>query len=282
MIMARIDAHQHYWDISRGDYGWLTPALSKIYRDFGPHDLSLLLKETKVARTILVQAAPTEEETEYLLRLAKIHHSIAGVVGWVNFDQPDVAMRIAALAADPLLVGLRPMIQDIMDTDWMLSPLLAPALREMERFHLAFDALVKPRHLKALAQFARSYPGLSIVIDHGGKPDIAGRAFERWAADMIILAALPNISVKLSGLVTEAGEHWREDDLSPYIQHLLTAFEPRRILFGSDWPVLNLAGDYGSWIAIAERAISHLSHQDKAAVMGLNAARIYLSKRGRQ
>jgi L-fuconolactonase len=282
MTIMRIDAHQHYWEISRGDYGWLTPKLAEIYRDFGPRDLSPHLKGADISRTLLVQAAPTEEETAYLLSLAKTEDSIAGVVGWVDFDSLDAAERIAALATDPLLVGLRPMMQDIAETDWMLSPRLAPALAEMQRWNLVFDALVTPRHLKALTRFARIYSGLSIVIDHGAKPDIAGGAFEEWATEMTRLAALPNICVKLSGLVTEAGEHWVEADLRRYMQHLLMAFGPRRILFGSDWPVLNLADDYGSWIAFVERAISHLSHQDKAAVMGFNAARIYLSKRGRQ
>lgn len=277
----RIDSHQHYWSVARGDYGWLTPELAPIYRDFGPDDLKPLLASANIDRTILVQAAPTEAETHYLLDLARTEATIAGVVGWVDFESSDVTPRIAALVEDKLLVALRPMMQDIPDPAWMLRPTVGLAIESMLSHNLVFDALVKPVHLLPLLTLAERHAQLSIVIDHGAKPDIARDAFSPWAEDMARLAERPNTVAKLSGLVTEAGAGWREADLQRYIEHILATFGPARVLFGSDWPVLNLAGEYADWLAIVERAISHLQPNEITAVMGGNARRIYLGKRGR-
>jgi L-fuconolactonase len=277
----RIDSHQHYWSLARGDYGWLTPELAPIYRDFGPDDLKPLLAKANIDRTILVQAAPTEAETRYLLDLARTESTIAGVVGWADFEGSDVTQRIAALADDRLLVGLRPMMQDIADPAWMLRPTVGIAIESMLSHGLVFDALVKPVHLRPLLTLAERHPQLSIVIDHGAKPDIALDTFSPWAEDMARLAERANTVAKLSGLVTEAGASWCEADLQRYIEHILATFGPARVLFGSDWPVLNLAGEYGGWLAIVVRAIAHLQPNEIAAVMGANARRIYLSKRGR-
>jgi L-fuconolactonase len=277
----RIDSHQHYWSLARGDYGWLTPELAPIYHDFGPDDLKPLLASAGIDRTILVQAAPTAAETHYLLDLARTEHTVAGVVGWVDFDRGDVKQRIATLAEDRLLVALRPMMQDIPDAAWMLRPSVGIAIKAMLSHNLVFDALVKPVHLQPLLTLAERHPQLSIVIDHAAKPDIARHAFAPWAEDMARLAERENTVAKLSGLVTEAGATWREADLRRYIEHILTTFGPARVLFGSDWPVLNLAGDYATWLAIVERATSHLQPNEIAAVMGENARRIYLGKRGR-
>jgi L-fuconolactonase len=277
----RIDSHQHYWSLARGDYGWLTPGLAPIYRDLGPDDLKPLLAKANIDRTILVQAAPTEAETHYLLDLARTEPTVAGVVGWVDFDSSSVAQRIATLADDRLLVALRPMMQDIPDPAWMLRPTVDVAIESMLSHGLVFDALVKPVHLPPLLTLAERHPQMSIVIDHGAKPDIARDAFSPWAEDMARLAERPNTVAKLSGLVTEAGATWREADLQRYIAHILATFGPARVLFGSDWPVLNLAGEYATWLAIVERAISHLPSHEIAAVMGENARRIYLGKRGR-
>jgi L-fuconolactonase len=277
----RIDSHQHYWSLARGDYGWLAPELAPIYRDFGPDDLKPLLASADIDRTILVQAAPTEAETQYLLDLARTEPTIAGVVGWVDFESADVTQRIATLAEDRLLVALRPMMQDIPDPAWMLRQTVGIAIESMLSHSLVFDALVKPVHLRPLLTLAERHPQLSIVIDHGAKPDIARDAFSPWAEDMARIAERPNIVAKLSGLVTEAGAEWREADLRRYIAHIIATFGPARVLFGSDWPVLNLACEYVTWLAIVERAISHLAPNEIAAIMGENARRIYLGQRGR-
>ena len=173
------------------------------------------------------------------------------------------------------------MMQDIPDPAWMLRPTVGIAIESMLSHGLVFDALVKPVHLRPLLTLAERHPQLSIVIDHGAKPDIALDAFSPWAEDMARLAERANTVAKLSGLVTEAGARWCEADLRRYIEHILATFGPTRVLFGSDWPVLNLAGDYAGWLAIVERAISHLQPNEIAAVMGANARRIYLGKRGR-
>jgi L-fuconolactonase len=228
----RIDAHQHFWRLSRGDYGWLTPALGPIHRDFLPEDLAPLLAVAGIGKTILVQAAPTVAETEFMLEIAEKTPFVAGVIGWVDFSAPDAAAIIARLAENPMLVGLRPMIHDIADPYWMLRPDLLPAFEALQRHNLVFDALVKPPHLRALLALARRHPEMPIVIDHGAKPLIAAGVLDPWREEMAALAALPNISCKLSGLVTEAGDAWDVGKLKPYVDHLIGCFGPARLIFG--------------------------------------------------
>jgi L-fuconolactonase len=276
-----IDSHQHYWRLARGDYGWLTRKLGPIYRDFEPDDMAALLLAAGVARTIAVQAAPTEAETQHLLALAKAENSIAGVVGWTDFDSPQASRRITEMARNRLLVGLRPMIHDIADPDWMLSSAVSKALAAMQRNGLIFDALVRPPHLSRLLVLADRHPDLVIVIDHCAKPQVCDGAIEPWASDMAALARRANVHVKLSGLVTEATTGWKIHDLAPYVRHVLKSFGPHRILWGSDWPVLNLASDYAQWFAVSKQLLKGLSADDLAAIMGGNTACVYLSKRGR-
>jgi L-fuconolactonase len=278
----QIDAHQHFWQIARGDYGWLTPALGSIHRDFGPADLAPLLERHGIAATILVQAAPTSAETRFMLDLAAGAPQVAGVVGWTDFEASDAEAAIGRLAEEPLLVGLRPMVQDIADADWLLRPVLAASFDAMVRHGLVFDALVLPRHLPRLLVLADRYPSLSIVVDHGAKPFIRDGVLDPWRADMAALAARPNVTCKLSGLVTEAGADWTAGRLAPYVDHLLAAFGPDRLMWGSDWPVLDLAGGYDRWRAAALELLAELSDENKAAILGGTAERIYLSVRGRK
>ena len=278
----RIDSHQHFWRLARGDYGWLTPALKPIYRDFEPADLAPLLAEHGIASTILVQAAPTEAETRFLLDLAAATPFIAGVVGWTDFEAADAPTRIAALAADPLLVGLRPMVQDIPDPHWLARPNLAPAFAALKAHGLVFDALVKPPQIPALLTLLDRETDLPVVIDHGAKPDLASADLAAWRDGIAALAVRPNTSCKLSGLVTEAGPRWTDATLAPAVAHLLACFGPERLLWGSDWPVATLAASYGQWHATAERLTATLPAEDRAAIFGGNAARIYLANRGRR
>jgi L-fuconolactonase len=248
----RVDAHQHFWRPSRGDYGWLTPqAHPAICRKFLPADLEPLLRDAGIERTVLVQAAPTVAETDYLLGLAAEAPFIAGVVGWADFEAPDAAARIEAMAKDPALLGLRPMLQDLDDDAWILRPTVAPALDAMQAAGLRFDALVTPRHLPHLAQLLSARPDLKVVIDHGAKPDIAGGALDDWAAQMRAIAADTSAYCKLSGLVTESGGRWSEEDLEPYVDVLMQAFGAARLMWGSDWPVVNEAGGYAAWHSAA-------------------------------
>lgn len=277
----QIDAHQHFWRLDRGDYGWLTPSMEAIYRDFGPSDLAPFLDRHSIARTILVQAAPTVDETEFLLDIAAKSEKVAGVVGWVDLSAPEAAATIRRLARNPLLVGLRPMLHDIEDDDWLLRADLEPAIREMVANALVFDALVRPRHLSRLLTFVDRHPGLPVVVDHGGKPPIARRSLDPWRADMAAIAARPDVTCKLSGLVTEAGSEWTSTDLAPYVSHLVAVFGPARVLWGSDWPVVDLAGGYDRWRSAAVELTAELTRPAREAVFGGNAARVYLSRRGR-
>jgi L-fuconolactonase len=272
----RIDAHQHFWRIDRGDYGWLTNgAHPKIARDILPTDLAPLLTAARIDRTVLVQAAPSAAETTYLLELAAATPFVAGVVGWVDFEAPDAAARIARLCAAPKLVGLRPMLQDIADDEWLLQPKLAPAFDAMQRGDLCFDALVKPRHLPMLAEFLDRHPDLPVVIDHAAKPDIAGAKLDNWATYIRHIARNSAAVCKLSGLTAEAGPSWSADTLKPAVDVLLGAFGPERLMWGSNWPVLDESADYAAWLAASEMLTKHLSVADRDAIFGGNVARFY-------
>ncbi len=276
MTHRRIDAHQHYWRVARGDYVWLTPASGPLYRDFTPQDLAPLLAAHAIAETILVQAAPSVAETRFLLDLARETPSVAGVVGWVEFDAPDAAATIAALAQDRLLVGLRPMVQDIADDDWLLGPRLDAAFAALAEHGLVFDALVLQRHLRQLLVRARRHPHVTFVVDHAAKPPVRARALDPWRSELADLAALPNTACKLSGLATEAAEDWTVSDLAPYAEHVLATFGAGRTIWGSDWPVVERAGGYTRWFDAAQALAG-----DHPGVFGDNAARLYLSTRGR-
>lgn len=278
----RIDAHHHVWTLARGDYGWLTPDLAPIYRDFDLSDLAPHLFAAGIKATILVQAAPTEAETRSLLDLAEHAEIVRGVVGWADFDAADGVARIDDMAARELLVGLRPMVQDIEDDDWLLGPALAPLLAQMAVRELVFDALVLPRHLPRLVRVVDRHPNLQFVLDHCGKPPLAGGEMAEWRRDIVRLAERPNIVCKLSGLATEAVADWEPADLRETVDHVRTSFGPQRMLWGSDWPVVNLAGGYAKWLAAAETLLADLAPEERDAIFGGNAARIYLSKRGRR
>ena len=271
----RIDAHQHFWQLAARAGGWPPPSLAAIYRDFAPEDLAPLLAQHGVAGTVLVQSLPSEDDTRWLLALADRADFIRAVVGWTDLLAPDAPAEIACLASNTKLKGLRPMLQDISDDQWIANPALAPALSAMVEHGLRFDALVLPRHLPALLQCARDYPRLAIVIDHAAKPPIADAAFGRWREDLAQLAALPNVHCKLSGLVTEAKPDWNVGDLRPYVAHVLEVFGAQRVIWGSDWPVVDLAGGYGAWLAASETLLSHLGQQDRNDIFGLNACRFY-------
>jgi L-fuconolactonase len=278
----RIDAHHHLWTLARGDYGWLTPDLTPIYRDFRLSDLAPHLAAAVIEGTILVQAAPTEAETMFLLDVADNTELVRGVVGWTDFNATGGVARIDALATRNLLVGLRPMVQDIADDDWLLGPALTPLLAAMARAGLVFDALVLPRHLPKLLEVIGRHSDLTFVLDHCGKPQLATDEIATWQRDIALLAEHPNIVCKLSGLVTEAARDWQIADLRQAVDHVRACFGPQRLLWGSDWPVVNLAGGYAKWLAACETLLADLSPDEKAGIFGGNTARIYLSRRGRR
>lgn len=274
----RVDAHQHFWTLARGDYGWLTPGFDPIYRDFGPDDLAPMLTAAGIDHTVLVQAAPTVAETEFLLDLAARSEFVKGVVGWVDFENTAAPDEIARLAANPALVGLRPMIQDIADDDWMLRADLTPAFAALTAHDLTFDALTLPRHLSNLRKLLARHPDMRTVIDHGSKPSIRNGQFDGWSDDMAALARETTAYCKLSGLVTEAAPGWSVADLRPYVEHLLATFGPQRLIWGSDWPVCTLASTYENWLETTDILLSGLSDAERDAILGGNATRAYLLK----
>ena len=271
----RIDAHQHFWTTQRTDYGWLTPDLGDIYRDFLPPDLEPLLESAEIGGTILVQAAPTVAETEFLLGLAEQVDFIKGVVGWVDFEGSEMAVTLGHLAQSPKFVGVRPMIQDIPDPEWMLGEALTPAYEAITADDLTFDALTLPGQLKPLRELLSRHPKMRVVIDHCSKPFIRDGIVSGWAEDMAALAVDTDAYCKLSGLVTEAKPDWSVDDLRPYVSHLLDTFGPSRLIWGSDWPVCTLASTYARWLEATDALLSELNTEEKSAIMGGNAKEAY-------
>jgi L-fuconolactonase len=270
----RIDAHQHFWRRDRGDYTWLTPDLGPIYRDYLPADLAPQLARAGVAKTVLVQAAATVAETRFMLDLARETPFIAGVVGWADFESTDAPDTIAQLAGDAKLVGLRPMIQDIPDTEWMLRVALKPAFEAMIDHGLVFDALVKPPHLPALLELAGRYPELTMVLDHGAKPPIASGDVSAWKREIAELARSTTMVCKLSGLVTEAGMA-SPAALQECVSHLLEHFGPARLLWGSDWPVSELVCSYEDWCKTSEHLLRQLGESECALIFSETARTTY-------
>ena len=271
----KIDAHQHFWQIDRGDYGWLTPELGEIYQDFLPQDLISHLHANDVSGTILVQAAPTIEETHFMLKLADSHDFIMGVVGWVDFESPTVLSQVEALAKHEKLVGVRPMIQDKSDKNWILNPDFAKVFEALIANDLSFDALVLPKHLCNFLTLLDSHPTLRTIIDHGAKPEIARGLMDSWARDLSRLADQTNAYCKLSGLATEAAADWKVDDLRPFADHIIKCFGADRVIWGSDWPVLNLAGDYAMWCEATNAILQKLSEGQRQKIFSENAIEAY-------
>ncbi|THF47818.1 amidohydrolase family protein [Allorhizobium terrae] len=267
----RIDAHQHFWFLKDRQGEWPPAELAAIYRDFTPDDLLPLLKDANMDGTILVQTMERAEDTAFMLALAAENPFIKGVIGWVDLSAADASEQIARLSANPRLKGLRPMLQSLPDDDWIARHDLDSAIATIVALDLAFDALVLPRQLKGLLQRVERTPDLRVVIDHGAKPEIAHGRFIDWQKDMARLAACPTVHCKLSGLLTEAGSQ-KLESLRPYIETILDLFGPDRVLWGSDWPVLRLAGDYKNWLSQCEDIVLREHH---AKVFGGNAARFY-------
>ncbi len=271
----RIDAHQHFWSLDRGDYGWLTAEIGPIYGDFLPTDLLPLIERAGIDGTVLVQAAPTVAETEFMLSLADKTSFVKGVVGWVDFEASDAPQQIKALAQNPLLVGLRPMIQDIEDPEWMLRESLHPAFAALIAHELAFDALTLPKHLGPLHSLLARYPQMRVIVDHASKPAIRDGRLSDWADDIAAVASNSHAFCKLSGLVTEAQPGWDIGDLRPVVDHLLNVFGPERLIWGSDWPVCTLASSYERWVEVTDILLSGLTPEERSAILGGNALRAY-------
>jgi L-fuconolactonase len=282
--MSRVDAHCHIWALDRGDYGWLDPsdpAMAPITRDFGPDDLHDRLQADGIEHAVVVQAAPTEAETLWLLNQAEHAPHIAGIVGWVDITRADFKARLASLAANPALRGIRPMLQDL-EPDWLATAPVAGWAEAVLDAGLRFDALVRPAHLSTLAQVLERYPDLPVVIDHAAKPALAAPPEDPrhalWREGMARLAGETGAFCKISGLLTEmdATDLPRAREiLFPLMDQLLGWFGPERLMWGSDWPVLRLAGSYSDWAALSAEWQDAQSPDDRAQIKAQTARRFY-------
>jgi L-fuconolactonase len=268
-----IDAHQHIWQIGRNGHEWPTPDLAPIYQDFMAENWAMVAEPLGITGTVLVQSQPNEADTHWLLSVAEQSTAVLAVVGWTDLKAADAPDAIARLAGEPKLKGLRPMLQSLPE-EWIDDTALDAAVEAMIVNRLTFDALVYTRHLPHLRAFAQRWPDLPIVIDHGAKPQIAEGALEPWWSEMEALAALPNVMCKLSGLLTEMAAGQSPQAAQPYVRHLCEMFGPERLMWGSDWPVLLLAGDYRDWFDMAGE-MSAFDEVGLAHLFGGTAARFY-------
>lgn len=273
-----VDAHHHVWRPARGDYGWMDAAPEVLLRDYMPEDLAPSLRRFGVTRTIAVQAAQTRAETDFLLDIASRTEFVAGVVGWLDMEAADFETQLAHYTGQPKFVGLRPMLQDLNDDAWILQPKVLRSLATIAESGLAFDFLTYTRHLAHVEEALRMVPTLRAVIDHLAKPPIASGALDAWRDAIKRISRFENVSCKLSGLITEAVNPgwpgWRVADLEPVVHHAVSCFGPDRLIFGSDWPVCRVAGDYGDVLASTMLALPRELRADTRIFAG-NARRFY-------
>jgi L-fuconolactonase len=279
----KIDAHQHFWSTKRpNDYGFLTPAAGVLYNEYLPTDLKPDLKVAGINYTVLVQAAETEEETQWLLDLVKDEHEVAGVVGWVDFDTDaeTFTQRLNAFRENPKFIGVRPMLQDLPDDRFILRPRVLENLKVVASLDFPFDILIYPKHLPHIYEMLQEVPGLRAVIDHMAKPGIRIQEIESWLFWIKKISVFPNVWCKLSGMVTEADhKNWKQQDFVPYVQAIVNFFGSGRLMYGSDWPVCLQAATYKQvhhlLTDILGKLPEKLDDAQQDAIFGANAAKFY-------
>src|SRR5208282_1941983 len=276
LSMIRIDAHQHFWKYTPAEYGWINDQMAPLRRDFLPGDLKPLLDENGMHGSIAVQARQSLEETHWLLKLAEQNRFIEGVIGWVDLCSPLLTDQLEEIAAHRKLVGVRHVLQDENDDHFMLRPEFQRGIAQLAEFGLAYDLLLHPRHLPIATQLVRQYPAQTFVLDHLAKPAIAEGLIEPWCRDIRELAKCPNVSCKLSGMVTEARwKTWMPGDFRPYLDAALDAFGASLLMIGSDWPVCTLSAEYAQTLAIGVDFAQQFTKAERDGILGGNCARIY-------
>ncbi|MEV4089049.1 amidohydrolase family protein [Nonomuraea fuscirosea] len=275
--MAVVDAHQHFWNLETGSYPWLTPESGPIFRTFEPEELLPQLAAAGVDRTVLVQSMDSSADTGAMLAQADAYDVVGAVVGWVPLTRPEEAAgALERYRRHPKFAGIRHLIHDEPDPDWLLQDTVIEGLRLLAAADLPFDVVaVLPRHLEHVPVLAERVPGLRMVIDHLAKPPIREKSWEPWASLLARAAACPGVYAKVSGLNTAAAPDWTGEDLRPYVEHAVELFGPDRLMFGSDWPVATLAGDYARVWRETRAALSGLDETGKAQVLGGTATRFY-------
>jgi L-fucono-1,5-lactonase len=271
-----VDSHQHFWQVGRFDYPWMTPEVEVLCQDYLPPALEPILNRCGVEQTILVQASNSVDETRWLLELADQNSFIAGVVGWVDLQADDVDRQMDEFMTHSKFKGVRHLVESEPADDWLAQTNVIRGLRELESLGLSYDLLVHTKHLKYAERVANECPGLRLVVDHLAKPPIVSGEIDEWRRELGKLAAYENVWCKLSGLVTEADpDHWRASDLRPYVETTFECFGPRRMMFGSDWPVCLLAASYDQVLETAQSLVAELSSDDRKRIFSENAKEFY-------
>jgi L-fuconolactonase len=279
MPSPRIDCHQHFWKYNPAHQVWMTDQMAVLRRDFLPEELEPLLKAIQFNGTIAVQARQMVEETEWLLELSDKHDFIKGVVGWVDLRSPKLRAQLERYAKHPKLVGVRHVVHDEADDNFMLRPEFRRGLAQLGEFHLTYDLLLFPKHLPVAVQLVTEFPSQPFVLDHIAKPAIRDGLVSPWQEDLARLAEFPNVFCKLSGLVTEAKwKQWRPGDFHRYLDRVVAAFGPERVMIGSDWPVCTLSGDYVSTMRLVTDYVERFSARIQDDILGGNCARFYRLK----
>lgn len=276
--MTRIDAHQHFWRIAGPfRHGWLdAPAHAPIRRDFLPADLAPAMADAGVLGSVFVQTQHDPAENDWALALAERHPWIRGVVGWLDLAAPDFPERLRAARRNPRFAGLRHLVQDDPDGSWFQQPDILRSFAALESANVPFDLLVRPRHLPAVPALSDAFPNLKLVIDHCAKPRIAAGATAEWLGPLRECAGRRNVYCKLSGLVTEAEwTAWTPAALEPIVKAAVDAFGPRRLMFGSDWPVCLLASSYARWVEALDWCLRDLPGSDRALIFAGTAESFY-------
>ena len=272
----KIDAHQHFWHYNPDEHVWMTDAMSGLKRDFLPADLAPLLAQVGLDGSIAVQARQTLQETEWLLELADRRDFIKGVVGWVDLRSADVEAQLATYAQHRKLKGVRHVVHDEPDDEFMLRAEFLRGLGKLQALGLAYDLLLFPKHLPVAVEVVKQFPAQRFVLDHIAKPFIKDRVISPWDEQLRGLAQFDNVYCKVSGMVTEADwQRWQPADFRPYLDIVLDCFGVERVMFGSDWPVCTLAGTYEEVFQIVQGYIQQLSGEIQGKILGGNAAGFY-------
>jgi L-fuconolactonase len=274
----RLDAHQHFWSYDAAQYPWIPPG-SPLHRSWLPDDLAALQQPLGFDGSIAVQARQVVGESDWLLGLADKHANVKGVVGWVDLRSDRVEADLVRLAAHPKFVGVRHVVQEEPDVDFMLGKDFQRGISKLAAYGLTYDILIYPKQLEAALRLAENFPAQPFVLDHIAKPFIKAGVSEPWATQLRQLAKLPNVHCKVSGLLTEADHQaWRPEQFRPYLDTVFEAFGPARLMYGSDWPVCLFAGSYEQAYRLVDDYARGLTDQQRAGLFGGNAAAFYFGR----